>query len=101
MHSLVSINEMGKRRTRAELLCTVLESIDGGIKKPTHILYNTRVSWTVLQELLDLLQDRDYIEKLEITNSNYRSRASYTLTKNGKNVLTNMQHIRDTLQMEL
>ena len=92
---------MGKRRTRAELLCEVLESIDNGIKKPTHILYNTKVSWTVLQEMLDLLQERDYIEKHEITKSVTRSRVKYSLTNEGKSILSNMQYIRDTLQIEI
>ncbi len=46
---------MGKRRTRTELIYEVLESIDSGVQKPTHILYNTKVSWTVLQEMLGRL----------------------------------------------
>jgi len=98
---LIPINEMGKRRTRAELLCEVLETINSGIKKPTHILYNTKVSWTVLQEMLDLLQDRDYIEKHELNKSKTRTRVNYSLTEEGKSILSNMQYIRDTLQIEI
>lgn len=92
---------MGKRRTRAELLCEVLESIDSGIKKPTHILYNTKVSWTVLQEMLDLLQERNYIERHELSKSASKSRVNYSLTNEGKDILANMQYLRNTLQINV
>jgi predicted transcriptional regulator len=92
---------MGKRRTRADLLCEVLESIDSGIKKPTHILYNTKVSWTVLQQMLDLLQERKYIEKHQLSKNSTKSRVNYSLTDEGKDILANMQYLRNTLQINV
>ena len=92
---------MGKRRTRADLLCEVLESIDSGIKKPTHILYNTKVSWTVLQQMLDLLQERKYIERHQLSKSSTKSRVNYSLTDEGKDILANMQYLRNTLQINV
>ena len=87
---------MGKRRTRAELICEVLESIDSGIQKPTHILYNTKVSWTVLQEMLVLLQGKNYIEEHKTKNT-AKSRVNYSLTTEGKDVLLNLQNVRNSL----
>jgi len=82
---------MAKRRTRADLLCEVMESIDSGINKPTHILYNTKVSWTVLTE--------DYIAKTELNKSAKKVRVHYGLTEEGKNILTSMKFLRDSLQV--
>ncbi len=90
---------MGKRRTRAELICEVLESIDSGITKPTHILYNTKVSWTVLREMLDLLHGKKYIEEHKITQA-ANSRVSYSLTDEGKEILLNLQNVRNSLLAE-
>jgi predicted transcriptional regulator len=90
---------MAKRRTRADLLCEVMESIDSGINKPTHILYNTKVSWTVLTEILDLLHTKDYIAKTELNKSAKKVRVHYGLTEEGKNILTSMKFLRDSLQV--
>ena len=90
---------MGKRRTRAELLCEVLESIDSEIKKPSHILYNTMISWTALQEMLGLLQANNCIEKHMIANGSAKSRFNYSLTSEGKNILANLRYLRNTFQI--
>ena len=90
---------MGKRRTRADLLCEVMETIDSGVKKPTHILYNTKVSWTVLSEILELLHEKEYIAKTELNNSTKKARVHYNLTTEGKNILNSMQFLRDSFQI--
>lgn len=90
---------MGKRRTRADLLCEVMETIDSGVQKPTHILYNTKVSWTVLKEILGLLHTKEYIEKTELKKYSTKSRVHYNLTSEGKDILSSMQFLRDSLQI--
>jgi len=99
METIIHISKMGKRRTRAELICEVLESIDSGIQKPTHILYNTKVSWTVLKEMLDLLHGKNYIEEHRIKQA-VKSRVSYSLTTEGKDVLLNLQNVRNSLLID-
>lgn len=89
---------MGKRRTRADLLCEVMETIDSGVKKPTHILYNTKVSWTVLSEILDLLHQKDFIEKTEMNKNAKKVRVHYDLTTEGRSVLHSMRFLRDSFQ---
>lgn len=92
---------MGKRRTRVELLCDVLESIDTGVKKPTHILYKTNLSWTVLKDILEMLQMKEYIEKQEIKKYATKTRVHYSLTNEGKDMLTNIQYLRNTLTISV
>lgn len=90
---------MGKRRTRADLLCEVMETIESGVQKPTHILYNTKVSWTVLKEILTLLQTKEYIVKTELKKYSTKSRVLYALTEEGKDILNSLQFLRDSLQI--
>jgi predicted transcriptional regulator len=86
---------MGKRRTRTELVYEVMESINSGIHKPTHILYNTRVSWNVYTEIIDLLEDKKFINIVETPEPSTRNRVKYYLTSDGKDALQGMRFLKD------
>jgi predicted transcriptional regulator len=86
---------MGRRRSRTELVCEVLESIDSGIHKPTHILYNTKVSWNVYTEIMDMLQNKNFIETVPSDESSTRNRVKYYLTEDGKEALEGMRFLKD------
>ncbi len=91
---------MTGRRSRFNLVGEILEAIEDGNNKPTHILYETKLSWAVLQDLLGLLQDRGYVEKrigLTAKNTeNYR----YFLTENGEEALTNLRNLQNSIRVE-
>ena len=74
-------------------------SIENGNNKPTRILYDTNLSWKILQELLMLLQQKGLIEKRYLLTENY-SKNSYYLTQSGEIVLRNLRHLQSTLQIE-
>ena len=86
---------MGRRRSRTELVCEVLESIDSGIHKPTHILYNTKVSWNVYTEIMDMLESKNFIETMPSNESSTRNRVKYYLTDDGKEALEGMRFLKD------
>ncbi|MCW4011826.1 MAG: helix-turn-helix transcriptional regulator [Candidatus Bathyarchaeota archaeon] len=86
---------MTKRRSRTDLVYEVLESIDSGIHKPTHILYNTKVSWNVYTEIIDMLQTKNFIKTVSSKESSTRNRVQYYLTDNGREALQGMQFLKD------
>ena len=86
---------MGKRRSRTELVCEVLESIDSGIRKPTHILYNTRVSWNVYTDIIELLQDKKFIRTMPSDDGDSSNRIHYYLTSDGKEALEGMRFLKE------
>lgn len=90
---------MSSRRSKMELLCEVLESIAQGDNKPTHILYNSRTSWSVLQKLLDFSMEKEYIVERKAGEDDATKRVVYQLTSEGKEVLHNMKHLKNTLNI--
>ncbi len=86
---------MGRRRSRTELVCEVLESIDSGIHKPTHILYNTKVSWNVYTDIMGMLESKKFIETMASDESSTRNRVKYYLTDDGKQALEGMRFLKD------
>jgi predicted transcriptional regulator len=76
-------------------VCEVLESIDSGIHKPTHILYNTKVSWNVYTEIIDLLQNKRFIKTLPSDESENQNRVKYYLTNDGEQALQGMKFLRE------
>jgi predicted transcriptional regulator len=86
---------MGRRRSRTELVCEVLESIDSGIHKPTHILYNTKVSWSVYSEIMNMLESKNFIETIESNESSTRNKIKYFLTDDGREALEGMRFLKD------
>ncbi len=86
---------MGRRRSRTELVCEVMESISSGIHKPTHILYDTRVSWNVYKEIIEMLQEKNLIEEVASNETSTRNRVKYYLTNDGKETLEGMQFMKE------
>lgn len=90
---------MTKRRSRTERIYEILESINKGVEKPTNILYDTNVSWNVLQEILDLLKIKKYIKAHRLSEASKKKRVKYYLTDEGQTVLSNMRFLENTLQI--
>jgi predicted transcriptional regulator len=86
---------MGRRRSRTELVCEVLESIDSGIHKPTHILYNTKVSWNVYSEIIELLQSKKFIKTIQSDETENQNRVKYYLTTDGREALQGMKFLKE------
>ncbi len=79
----ISISE---RRSKLDIILTVLKSIQGGMDKPTRIMYAANMSWNSTQKIFaDLLRQ----ELIYITEEQGAKRAKkrYHLTDKGMNVL--------------
>jgi predicted transcriptional regulator len=61
----------------------VLAALEEGVERPTQLMTNANVSWKALQSNLKSLVAADYVAEWERAG-----RASYTITKKGKDALT-------------
>ncbi|TRO50557.1 hypothetical protein E2P71_10355 [Candidatus Bathyarchaeota archaeon] len=91
---------MTGRRSRFNLVWEILEAIEGGNNKPTHILYETKLSWTVLQEILAVLQEKSCIEKRNEVTSRTAKSVQYYLTPGGEEALQNLRYLHSAISGE-
>jgi len=69
-----------RKRSRLEIVLSILNVIDSGDGLPTHIMYKTNLSWKPLKEFLEFLLKEGLIEKY--INEYYNS-WNYTITEKG------------------
>ena len=74
------------RRTRLEILLSVLRAIKDGENKPTRIMYATNMSWIPTKKVLEKLVERGYIDVTE-EPSGRRSKKRYEISEKGVKVL--------------
>ncbi len=76
------------RRSRLEINIDVLNVINSGIKKPTIIMYRSKLSWTNLQKILKSMIERGLIiEKHNELSKDKRTKRTYEITEKGKYVV--------------
>ena len=80
------------RRSRLEILASILEAISEGIRKPTRIMYSTNLSWLPTQRYLTLLVERGLLNE-----SKYKRRKVYDVTEAGKRFLHHLDQARAEL----
>ena len=71
------------RRSRLEICFDILAVINGGLNKPTLIMYKTNLSWSVLHDIFNTLINNGFIKE-ETRLSSKR----YYVTVKGTNALS-------------
>ena len=71
------------KRSRLEISFDVLKAIEGGIDKPTHIMYSAHVSWNTFHEIIKNLIINRFIEEEKVENSR-----RYSITGKGRRALS-------------
>jgi len=74
------------RRTRLEILLSILRAIHDGENKPTRIMYAMNMSWIPTKKVLEKLVERGFIDVTE-TPSGGRSKRRYDINEKGLKVL--------------
>ena len=67
------------KRSRERTVYEVLKIIADGHQRPTNIMYNANVSWSILQRILGLLTKNSMI-----TEHQYGKRKAYKIASEGK-----------------
>ena len=90
---------MSVRRSKLDIMLSVLSTVKEGVDKPTRIMYATNVSWNPLQEVLSSLVKQELLREIEVPR-NKRSRRRYEVTEKGVNVLTYFEGASEILDIE-
>ena len=78
---------MQSRRTRLEIMLSVLSAVEEGVNKPTRIMYAANMSWNPTKKILEKLVDEGFLGVTEEPLGR-RSRKRYEITEKGKKVMS-------------
>ena len=79
---------MKVRRSKLELILDVLEAVMNDTEKPTRIMYEANLSWTILNEILSSLVSQSLLEEIDTSRSrDRRNNRVYKITKKGETVV--------------
>jgi len=73
-------------RGRLELVYDVLSWMEFGLRKPTHIMYHTNLSWNPLMEILQCLIDLGWVESRGASHT-----IQYLLTDEGREAIRTLK----------
>lgn len=82
------------RRSKLQTYCDLLQVISNRPSKPTHIMYQSNLSWKVLHEHLDLLYQQGLIQL-----PGELGRSQYSLTQKGMALLNRYLTIEQDLNI--
>lgn len=77
---------MSARRSKLEIMLTVLGAVKSGIDKPTRIMYAANMSWNPTQRVLKKLVSEGHLEVIE-EPSVQRAKKRYIITEKGVSVI--------------
>jgi predicted transcriptional regulator len=87
-----------ERRSKLDIMITVLKTIQGGMDKPTRIMYAANMSWNSTQKVFADLIRQELIYFTEEQGAR-RAKKRYHLTDKGMNVLDYFQGASSLLKV--
>ena len=93
--------EMSIRRSRLELHADILAAIQGGVNKPTRIMYSTGLAWMSLTQLLQSLEDQGMVEVSFSSDSDKNGRKTFRVTEKGARFLAYFNKVKDLMESEI
>ena len=81
-----------KRRSEIEIIGDILDLSKNGAKK-TEILYQGNMNFSQLQNYLDFLIEKNFVEEGTIVNENGTSSKIYVITEKGNNLLEDITNL--------
>jgi len=91
---------MFRRRSRLEIILTILTNIRNGIDKPTRIMYAANMSWRPVQKILSTLMEQGLIE-MRINTKSRQSRKQYVIKEKGINLLDYFDKANEIVPLEV
>ena len=89
---------MSKRRTRLEIVLSILLAVMDGVDKPTRIMYAANMSWRPTQRILSRLVEQGLLE-VRMNTESRQSKKRYVITEKGANVLDYFDRAREILPL--
>lgn len=75
-----------RRRSKLDIMLSVLRVVAGGEQKPTKIMYAANMSWNLTQRIFEDLVKQGLLEVREVPRSK-RSTKRYLISEKGRGVL--------------
>jgi predicted transcriptional regulator len=91
--------EPARRRSRLEIVLSVLSAIRDGVDKPTRIMYATNLSWRPVQRVLRFLVEQGLVVEVN-EGGERRSKVRYRLTDKGFEVVNYFERAKDLIAIE-
>jgi predicted transcriptional regulator len=81
------------RRSRMEVRIDILQAIADGAGRPTHIMYRSNLSWSIMQSFVRVLEQQGLISRMD-----REGKKNYVLTEKGQRVLQTYLSVRQQLE---
>jgi len=91
---------MYRRRSRLEILLTILTNIRNGMNKPTRIMYAANMSWAPVQKILSSLIEQGLIE-MKLNPNSRQSRKRYVIKQKGITLLDYFDKANEIVPLEV
>jgi predicted transcriptional regulator len=88
------------RRSKLEIVLSILTAVRDGVDKPTRIMYAANLSWKPTQRILGSLVEQGLLMETGETGSK-RSKVKYGITEKGANVLRYFDRAKDLVDIEV
>ncbi len=89
---------MSERRSKLEIMLTVLSAVKSGINKPTRIMYAANMSWNPTQKVLKKLVEEGHLEVIE-EPSVQRAKKRYIITEKGASVIRYFRGVEELINI--
>ena len=93
-----SFDSLTQRRSKLDIMMTVLGAIKEGVDKPTRIMYTANMSWNSTQKVFEDLLEQDLIYVTEEPGLK-RAKKRYHITEKGLNVLQYFEGAKSLIQV--
>lgn len=90
---------MYRRRSRLEIILTILSIVRDGVNKPTRIMYAANMSWNPVKNMLSHLVDQGLIE-MRVNTVSRQSKRRYVITEKGVNVLDYFEKANELMTID-
>jgi len=87
------------RRSKLDIVLSVLSAVRDGVDKPTRIMYAANLSWMPTQRILRSLVEKGFLREIENTGSK-RTKKRYEITDKGLKVVRYFNRAKDILDIE-
>lgn len=90
---------LSRRRSRLDIILSVLSAVRDGVDKPTRIMYATNLSWRPTQSVLRFLVQQGLLVEVR-EGRERRSKVRYRLTEKGFEVVNYFEKAKDLIVLE-
>ena len=98
-HRVFKGSDVTLRRSKLDIVLSVLSAVRDGADKPTRIMYAANLSWKPTRKVLESLVEQGFLSEFEDTESK-RSKKRYGITEKGLSVIEYFKKAQGLFDMD-